>query len=96
MHLCSKVCIAFSLLATFSYFVLRAPTDRFIFDVPVPGRRFPVEIRYTAQPEANYLHAAITTVFQIHVTAPKGDILVFFTVSPTFAQFLFDGDQHFD
>lgn len=47
----------------------------------VPGRRFPVEIRYTAQPEANYLHAAITTVFQIHVTAPKGDILVFFTVS---------------
>ena len=49
--------------------------------LPVPGRRFPVEIRYTAQPEANYLHAAITTVFQIHVTAPKGDILVFFTVS---------------
>ncbi|KAL7417260.1 putative pre-mRNA splicing factor [Mrakia frigida] len=51
--------------------------DAPIFDVP--GRRFPVEIRYTAQPEANYLHAAITTVFQIHVTAPKGDILVFFT-----------------
>ncbi|KAF9236501.1 pre-mRNA splicing factor [Melanogaster broomeanus] len=30
---------------------------------------------------ANYLHAAITTVFQIHTTQPKGDILVFFTVS---------------
>jgi pre-mRNA-splicing factor ATP-dependent RNA helicase DHX16 len=35
---------------------------------------------YTPQPEANYLHAAITTVFQIHTTQPKGDILVFFTV----------------
>jgi hypothetical protein len=55
------------------------PTDT-MFDLPVPGRRFPVEIRYTTQPEANYVHAAITTVFQIHVTAPKGDILVFFTV----------------
>ncbi|KAI0648049.1 pre-mRNA splicing factor [Trametes meyenii] len=30
---------------------------------------------------ANYLHAAITTVFQIHTTQPKGDILVFLTVS---------------
>jgi pre-mRNA-splicing factor ATP-dependent RNA helicase DHX16 len=40
-----------------------------------------VDIHYTPQPEANYLHAAITTVFQIHTTQPKGDILVFFTVS---------------
>ncbi|KAH9837599.1 pre-mRNA-splicing factor ATP-dependent RNA helicase PRP16 [Rhodofomes roseus] len=29
--------------------------------------------------EANYLHAAITTVFQIHTTQPRGDILVLFT-----------------
>ncbi len=48
---------------------------------PVPGRRYPVDIHYTPQPEANYLHAAITTVFQIHTTQPNGDILVFFTVS---------------
>jgi hypothetical protein len=48
--------------------------------LPVPGRRYPVDIHYTPQPEANYLHAAITTVFQIHTTQPKGDILVFFTV----------------
>ncbi|OCH91869.1 P-loop containing nucleoside triphosphate hydrolase protein [Obba rivulosa] len=41
--------------------------------------RYPVDIHYTPQPEANYLHAAITTVFQIHTTQPKGDILVFFT-----------------
>jgi pre-mRNA-splicing factor ATP-dependent RNA helicase DHX16 len=46
----------------------------------VPGRRYPVDIHYTPQPEANYLHAAITTIFQIHTTQPKGDILVFFTV----------------
>ncbi|KAH8825038.1 pre-mRNA splicing factor [Flagelloscypha sp. PMI_526] len=45
----------------------------------VPGRKYPVEIFYTPQPEANYLHAAITTVFQIHTTQPKGDILVFLT-----------------
>ncbi|KAG5651047.1 hypothetical protein H0H81_010081, partial [Sphagnurus paluster] len=45
----------------------------------VPGRMFPVDIHYTPQPEANYLHAAITTVFQIHTTQPKGDILVFLT-----------------
>lgn len=45
----------------------------------IPGRRFPVDIHYTPQPEANYLHAAVTTVFQIHTTQPKGDILVFLT-----------------
>ncbi|WFD03067.1 RNA helicase [Malassezia obtusa] len=54
----------------------------FFDDAPifyVPGRRFPVDIHYTPQPEANYLHAAVTTVFQIHTTQPKGDILVFLT-----------------
>lgn len=45
----------------------------------VPGRRYPVDILYTPQPEANYLHAAVTTVFQIHTTQPRGDILVFLT-----------------
>ena len=52
--------------------------------IAVPGRRYPVDIHYTPQPEANYLHAAITTVFQIHTTQPKGDILVFFTVGRTY------------
>jgi pre-mRNA-splicing factor ATP-dependent RNA helicase DHX16 len=47
----------------------------------VPGRRYAVDLHYTAQPEANYIHAAVTTVFQIHTTQPKGDILVFLTVS---------------
>ena len=56
--------------------------SEFFDDAPiffVPGRRFPVDIHYTPQPEANYLHAAITTVFQIHTTQPTGDILVFLT-----------------
>ncbi|EHA51606.1 ATP-dependent RNA helicase DHX8 [Pyricularia oryzae 70-15] len=45
----------------------------------IPGRRYPVDIYYTPAPEANYLSAAITTVFQIHTTQPKGDILIFLT-----------------
>lgn len=63
---------------SYSFYVI----ESFIFSsITVPGRRYPVDIHYTPQPEANYLHAAITTVFQIHTTQPKGDILVFFTVS---------------
>lgn len=46
----------------------------------IPGRRFPVDIHYTKNPEANYIQAAITTVFQIHISQPlPGDILVFLT-----------------
>ncbi|KAG5458840.1 MAG: hypothetical protein BJ554DRAFT_860, partial [Olpidium bornovanus] len=45
----------------------------------IPGRPSPVEIYYTPAPEANYLQAALTTVLQIHISQPLGDILVFFT-----------------
>jgi len=45
----------------------------------IPGRRYPVDIYYTPAPEANYLTAAITTIFQIHTSQGKGDILVFLT-----------------
>ncbi|KAG5949913.1 hypothetical protein E4U53_005652 [Claviceps sorghi] len=45
----------------------------------IPGRRYPVDLYYTPAPEANYLAAAITTVFQIHTTQPRGDILIFLT-----------------
>lgn len=46
----------------------------------IPGRTFDVEMKYSMQPEANYLSAAITTVFQIHLSQPMpGDILVFLT-----------------
>lgn len=56
--------------------------QKYFDDAPIfniPGRRYTVDIHYTAQPEANYLAAAITTVFQIHITQGKGDILVFLT-----------------
>ena len=55
----------------------------FLDDCPifhVPGRTHPVEKMFSQSPEANYLHAAITTVFQIHISQPiGGDILVFLT-----------------
>lgn len=56
--------------------------SKYFDDAPIfniPGRRYPVDIHYTPQPEANYLAAAVTTIFQIHITQTKGDILVFLT-----------------
>jgi pre-mRNA-splicing factor ATP-dependent RNA helicase DHX16 len=56
--------------------------QQYFNDAPIfniPGRRYPVDIHYTSQPEANYLAAAITTVFQIHISQGPGDILVFLT-----------------
>lgn len=48
--------------------------------INIPGRKFPVDIHYTVQPEGNYINAAITTVFQIHTTQSlEGDILLFLT-----------------
>eukprot|EP00271_Cylindrocystis_brebissonii_P023434 TRINITY_DN9716_c0_g2_i1.p1 TRINITY_DN9716_c0_g2~~TRINITY_DN9716_c0_g2_i1.p1 ORF type:complete len:1086 (-),score=351.57 TRINITY_DN9716_c0_g2_i1:963-4220(-) len=43
----------------------------------IPGRRYPVDIHYTKEPEADYLDAAVVTVLQIHVTQDLGDVLVF-------------------
>ena len=45
----------------------------------IPGRTFPVEVMYSREPEEDYLDAALTTVMQIHLTEPAGDILVFLT-----------------
>lgn len=45
----------------------------------VPGRTHPVEIFYTAEPERDYIEAALRTVLQIHATEPEGDILLFLT-----------------
>lgn len=56
--------------------------SEFFDDAPVfriPGRRFPVDILYTESPESNYVTAVLATVFQIHVSQPEGDILVFLT-----------------
>merc|ERR1719401_924903 len=45
----------------------------------IPGRTHPVEIFYTADPERDYLEAAIRTVVQIHNSEPAGDVLLFLT-----------------
>uniref|UniRef100_A0A0E0PXH9 RNA helicase n=1 Tax=Oryza rufipogon TaxID=4529 RepID=A0A0E0PXH9_ORYRU len=45
----------------------------------IPGRTYPVEILYSKQPESDYMHAALLTVSQIHLTEPEGDILLFLT-----------------
>ncbi|KAK3052006.1 DEAH-box ATP-dependent RNA helicase prp43 [Extremus antarcticus] len=45
----------------------------------VPGRTHPVEVFYTAEPERDYVEAAMRTVLQIHNTEPEGDILLFLT-----------------
>ena len=45
----------------------------------IPGRTFPVEILYSKEPESDYLDAALMTVMEIHLTQPKGDILLFLT-----------------
>ena len=54
----------------------------FFDDAPVfniPGRRYPVDVFYTESPESNYITAVLATVFQIHISQPSGDILVFLT-----------------
>ncbi|KAF4973907.1 hypothetical protein FZEAL_9133 [Fusarium zealandicum] len=45
----------------------------------IPGRTFPVEVLYSREPESDYLDTALVTVMQIHLTEPKGDILLFLT-----------------
>eukprot|EP01105_Mastigella_eilhardi_P000181 TRINITY_DN101_c0_g3_i1.p1 TRINITY_DN101_c0_g3~~TRINITY_DN101_c0_g3_i1.p1 ORF type:complete len:1235 (-),score=354.36 TRINITY_DN101_c0_g3_i1:95-3310(-) len=45
----------------------------------IPGTNFPVQILYTKQPETDYLDATLITVMQIHLSEPRGDILVFLT-----------------
>lgn len=52
--------------------------SNYFFQSPIftiPGRTFPVEILYTKEPESDYLDASMTTVMQIHLSEPAGDIL---------------------
>ena len=62
----------------------------------IPGRTFPVEILYAKAPEADYMDAALTTVLQIHLTEPEGDVLLFLTGQDeidTAAQILYERMQ---
>ncbi|KAI5846447.1 P-loop containing nucleoside triphosphate hydrolase protein [Morchella snyderi] len=46
----------------------------------VPGRQFSVELYHSPEPVADYVDAALRTIFQIHYGEPMpGDILVFLT-----------------
>lgn len=45
----------------------------------IPGRTYPVEILYTREPEMDYFAAVLDSVIQIHISEPRGDILVFLT-----------------
>ncbi|KAI3889979.1 hypothetical protein MKW92_037281 [Papaver armeniacum] len=45
----------------------------------IPGREHEVKVIYVKSPESNYVAAALTKVMQIHLTEPKGDILLFLT-----------------
>lgn len=47
--------------------------------IRIPGRRFPVDIYYTSNPEGNYIEASVITILQIHLTQEAGDILCFLT-----------------
>ncbi|KAF5388813.1 hypothetical protein D9757_005588 [Collybiopsis confluens] len=45
----------------------------------IPGRTFPVEIFHAKSPCEDYVDSAVKQVFQIHLSLPPGDILVFMT-----------------
>ena len=45
----------------------------------IKGRSYEVMKYYSDEPENDYLEAALTTVMQIHILEPEGDILLFLT-----------------
>lgn len=47
--------------------------------ISLEGRMYPVEIVYKDQPVEDYLSAVVSTAMEIHLTQPKGDILIFLT-----------------
>lgn len=43
----------------------------------IEGRRHPIELYYTPQPEPDYLDGCLIAVLQLHLTEAPGDILCF-------------------
>lgn len=43
------------------------------------GRQYPVKVLNAKQPQSDYLQSCLSTIFQIHLEEPAGDILVFLT-----------------
>lgn len=48
------------------------------------GRQHPIQIYYTKQPQSDYLHAALVTIFQIHQVsvASAERLLLFLALKP--------------
>lgn len=53
--------------------------DKDVGSMTLQGRTFPVEIAYLDKPCRDYIDAAVDAVWNIHLTQPIGDILVFLT-----------------
>ncbi|KAK3905353.1 P-loop containing nucleoside triphosphate hydrolase protein [Staphylotrichum tortipilum] len=47
--------------------------------ISLEGRTYPIDILYLETPAEDYVEKAVSTVFDIHSSEPKGDILVFLT-----------------
>ncbi|KAK0651469.1 P-loop containing nucleoside triphosphate hydrolase protein [Cercophora newfieldiana] len=47
--------------------------------ISLEGRTYPIDILYLEAPAEDYLEKSVSTVFDIHTSEPKGDILVFLT-----------------
>jgi HrpA-like RNA helicase len=43
----------------------------------VPGRLYPVDVKYLEEPTANYFHCGITLAYSLHQSQGSGDILLF-------------------
>lgn len=57
----------------FSAFFRNAPV------LQIPGRKYPVDIKYSLNPEMDYLSAMLKAITTIHMEEAPGDILVFLT-----------------
>ncbi|AMD21931.1 HFR076Wp [Eremothecium sinecaudum] len=56
--------------------------SRYFNDCPIvkiPGRTFPVDVKYAETPQMDYIESALDTVMEIHINEDPGDILVFLT-----------------
>ncbi|KAM7208670.1 P-loop containing nucleoside triphosphate hydrolase protein [Naviculisporaceae sp. PSN 640] len=47
--------------------------------ISLEGRTYPIDVLYLESPAEDYVERAVSTVFDIHKSEPKGDILVFLT-----------------
>ncbi|GAA6058650.1 hypothetical protein JCM10212_004061 [Sporobolomyces blumeae] len=59
-----------------------AKFSKFYDDAPcftIPGRTFPVDVLFSKTPCEDYVDSAVKQALQIHISHPRGDILIFMT-----------------